>query len=129
MTKSNKELRKFGITMAIAFAVIAGILWWREKEVWQTLAIIAGVFLVGGLIFPKLLFPIEWAWMKLAHYLGVVMTYVLVTLTFYLAITPMGLLIRLFGKDLLSRRFDRQAKSYWIPIEPDGPHSRSDKPY
>lgn len=129
MKKSTKDLRKFGITMAVGLGVIAGIVWWREKEAWRLLSGLAGLFLVVSLVAPRLLLPIEWAWMRLAHGLGAVMTVVLVTVTFFIAITPLGLLLRLLGKDLLNIRFDPTRRSYWIPVESDGPHSRPDKPF
>jgi len=57
------------------------------------------------------------------------MTRVILSLTFYLVLTPMGLIMKIFGRDPLNRRFDESAKSYWVPVDPDGPTSRPDKPY
>jgi hypothetical protein len=122
-------LRKFGITMCAALAVLGGLMLWRDRASWPYLFGVSAFFLLFGVLLPRALAPIEWAWMKLAHYLGIVMTHVLLTLTFYLMITPLGLLMRLFRKDPLELRFDRSAKSYWAPVEPDGPCSRPDKPY
>ncbi len=127
--KLSGELRKFGITMAIAFGIIGGLFYWRGHEAWTWLAGIAAAFLLFGLIMPGTLWPIEWAWMKLAHYLSIVMTYVILTLTFFLAIFPMGLLVRLLRKDLLSLKFQEDKESYWIPVEQDGPGSRPRRPY
>ena len=67
--------------------------------------------------------------MKLAHVLSIVMTSVLLTLTYYLVMTPMGFLMKLLGKDPMERKFDRGKESYWIAIDPDGPASRPDKPF
>jgi hypothetical protein len=67
--------------------------------------------------------------MKFAEIMGAIMTRVILTLSFYVVITPFGLLLRLMGKDLLDIRMDRPRDTYWIPIEPDGPAFRSDKPY
>jgi len=127
--KSSQELRKFGITMAIAFTVFGSIFWWRDNHLWQYLYGIGGFFLVFGLILPKVLAPIEWAWMKAAHAMGIVMTYILLTLTYVIVITPIGLLMRIFGKDPLKRKFDPQTASYWVTVDPEGPASRPDKPY
>ncbi len=127
---SNTDLRKFGAVMAVGFAIIAAITFWRGHEpAWQILAGISGFFLVFGLILPRVLRPIEWVWMKFAHVLGIVMTYVIVTLTFFLVMTPMGLMLRLFGKDLLSLKLNKSAASYWLKVDPEGPSSRPDKPY
>lgn len=127
--RSARELRTFGITLAVAFGLIALYLWWRGRPSWTVLATIAAAFLAPALVWPALLRPVEWAWMKGAHFLGAIMTRVLLTLTFYLMITPLGLLLRLFGKDSLMIRRSTSRQSYWIPVEPDGPCSRPDKPY
>jgi len=114
--------------MAAACAVVTALLWWRGKPAGLYLGAAAGLFFVLGIALPRALAPVEWVWMKFAHYLGIVMTFVLVTLTFFLVITPVGLFIRL-GKDSLGLKFDRRAATYWAPVEKDGPTSRPDKPY
>ena len=106
-----------------------GLALWRDKASSPYLFGVSAFFLVCAAILPRVLVPIEWVWMKLAQYVGLVMTRVLLTLTFYLMITPLGLLMRLFDKDLLELKFDKNAKSYWVPVETDGPCSRPDKPY
>ena len=89
----------------------------------------SAAFLVAALILPPVLAPIERVWMALARLLQVVMTTLILTLMFFVVMTPMGFLLRLSGKDLLDMRRDPDAESYWVPAEPDGPASRSDKPY
>ncbi len=128
-SKSNRELRKFGFTMAVAFALVSGLFFWREVEAWRYTAAIAGIFALGGALLPRILAPVEWAWMKLAHYLGTVMTFVLLTLTFFLLITPLGVIMRLFRADLLALKFNPQIESYWVKVDPEGPVSRPGKPY
>ncbi|MBS1262648.1 MAG: hypothetical protein MAG453_02008 [Calditrichaeota bacterium] len=128
--ETRKELRKFGITMAVAFAVVSAIVWWNGHELaWKTLAGIGGLFLLTGLLVPAILRPIEWAWMKFAHALGIVVTYTLLTLTFFLIITPIGLIVRLTGKDPLNLKKRNGVASYWVLAEKEGPQSRPDKPY
>lgn len=127
--KTSRELRKYGITMAIACAVFGSIFWWKDHHLWQYFYGISGFFLVFGLILPKALAPIEWGWMKVAHAMGIVMTYILLTLTYLLVITPIGLLMKILGKNPLKRKFDPQAATYWVTVDPEGPTSRPDKPY
>ena len=134
--KSSVELRKFAIVMTVAFGIIGGILWWKSGctltcgySHWKLFAGLSGFFLITGLVYPRILLPIEWAWMKLAHYMSIVMTYIILTLTFFLIITPMGLLLKLMGKDLLSQKFPTKEASYWVKVEEDGPSTRYDKPY
>ena len=93
--KTTKELRKFGLTMAVAFLIIGSLFLWRGKPVWPYLLGLSGFFLLSGLLLPRTLGPAEWAWMKLAHVLGTVMTTILLTLTFYLVITPLGIWLAL----------------------------------
>jgi len=67
--------------------------------------------------------------MAIARVLQTVMTALILTLTFFLVMTPIGLLVRLTGKDLLGLKGDPEIESYWVPVEHDGPASRPDKPY
>jgi hypothetical protein len=127
--KTNKDLRIFGLTMTVAFAVLGLIFIWRDFPGWIVLFCISGFFLLTGLALPIILRPIEWLWMKIAHVIGIVMTYVLLTLTYYIIITPIGLLMRLFGHDPMKRKFDKNAESYWSDVDPEGPTSRPEKPY
>ena len=127
--KTNKELRKFGLTIGAVSLILGGLLWWKGKDSCVYFLSIGGLFVLTGLIVPKILTPVEYLWMKFARGLGFVMNYVILTIAFYLVFTPVGLLMRLTGKDSLKLKFDRQAKSYWIKTEADGPNSRPDKPY
>ncbi len=124
-----RELRKFGLTMAIAFGLIAAFLFWRQKAAAPYIGGISGFFLLGALVFPELLAPIEKAWMKLAMVLSAVMTRVILGITFFAVIMPIGLLLRITGKDLLSLKLEADKSTYWRPVEKDGPGTRPDKPY
>lgn len=129
LNTDSKELRKFALVMTIGLALVGGLLFWREKAAWPYLFYASGFFLLAGLIYPKLLSPIEWIWMKIALVLGFVVTTILVTLTYYLVITPIGLLMRLFGKDPLMLKKRKDMRSFWIDVPADGPTSRPEKPY
>jgi hypothetical protein len=128
-TKTKSELRKFGLTIGVAFAIFGGLLFWRDKPFWIYLEFVAAAFILAALLVPGLLRPVERIWMKVAHILGIVMTHIILTLAYFLVITPIGLIMRLFGRDPMRRKFDRSASSYWIPVDHDGPTSRPDKPY
>ncbi|NQU05238.1 MAG: hypothetical protein HQ568_04030, partial [Calditrichaeota bacterium] len=88
--KTNKELRKFGLVMTVPLTIIGGLLLWRERAAAPYLLGLAGFFLVTGLAVPIVLLPIEKAWMALAKVLSIVVTYILLTVTFFIIITPMG---------------------------------------
>lgn len=117
--KSGKnELRKFGLTMGIVFVLLGGVSWWRGKEYYFYFIFPSLAFIASGLVIPSLLKPIQKIWMSLAVLMSWVMTRVMLSLLFYLGITPIGLLARLFGKDFLGIKFNRDmADSYWIPKE------------
>lgn len=115
--------------MTAPLAIIGAFLFWKDRPAAPYFIGLAVFFLVSGLVIPVILMPIEKAWMALAKALSIVVTFILLTLTFIIVITPMGLLLRLIGKDLLQLRFKSNPRSYWIKVDPEGPCSRTDKPY
>jgi hypothetical protein len=127
--KTRKELRKFGLVMMVGCAIVGGLLFWRQKAAAPYLFGAAGVFLLVALVLPRLLAPIEWVWMKVAMVLGAIVTRVLLTLTYYIALTPLALLARAFGKDPLMLKRAPERQSFWVPVEPGGPCDRPEKPY
>ena len=122
-------LRKFGFVMAGALSLVAALLWWRARAPAPYVAIAAILFLLLALVRPAVLAPVERVWMKLAAVISAVMTRVILTLTFFLVITPIGVLLRLLRKDVLGLRPDPGARSFWVPVEPDGPGTRPDRPF
>ena len=128
-TKSPRALRKFGLTMAVAFGLLAALLWWRDRDWWIYVIAVALLFGFLGVVAPRVLGPVERAWMKLAELLGAVMSRVVLTIGFFIAVTPVGLYMRLRRRDLLNLRLDPEAETYWEDVEPDGPSTRPDKPY
>ena len=89
---SDRELRNFGIVMAVAFGVIAIF---ARPEIFGSIAV---TFLLLGLLATRVLAPVHRAWMKLADVLGWVNTRVLLILVYYLVVTPTGLVMRLLGR-------------------------------
>ena len=127
--KSVKDLRRFGLAFGTAMTILGSLLVWRDRAAGPWILALAAFAILSALIAPKILRPLE---MVLAGLLRVVMTgvtYVVLTLAFFFLFTPIGLLMRLSGKDLLDRRFPTDEKSYWVPMEADGPATRPDKPY
>ena len=133
LTRDKKTLRSFGFVMAGAAALVAVWFWWQKEPFWPLTfgyaLTVSLSFLLLSVIFPILLSPLEWIWMRLAHVLGFIMTRVILTITYVLVIVPTGLVFRLLGKDLLDRKLDRDATSYWVDAEEDGPWTRHEKPY
>lgn len=117
------EGRHFAFTLAGAFLVLAGILWWREHETpFQVCAGISAVFFVLGVAVPGQLGPLHRAWMGMALLISRVTTPIFMGIIYYLALTPTGVLRRIFGNDPV--RVDREVETYWVRRTDDG--SRTD---
>ena len=101
---SARDGRRFGLTVGIAFLVLSGILLWRERlSVARGLAALGGLLSVAGLLVPRLLRPVDVAWMKFAEQLSKVTTPVFMGIVFYMVFTPIGLVRRMFGRNPLVR--------------------------
>lgn len=109
----KKSLRKFGITVAIAFLIITFIIFIRHKYSPMTTFIISAIFFISAFTIPTLLRPIYILWMKLAFVLGWVNTRLILCILFYLFFAPIGLVMRLFKIDLLDRKIEKNKDSYW----------------
>lgn len=113
----KKSLKKFGITMGVAFLVITLFILSRHRHSALPTSIISLLFFILAFIIPLLLKPIYIFWMKLAFILGWVNTRLILSILFYLILTPIGLGMRLLGVDLLDRKIDKSRDSYWIKRE------------
>ena len=111
--QTPRDLRIFGLTVGIVLLLIASYLIWKDRSS-QFYFLSVGAFLVlSGLLFPTILRPLNKAWMTLAILLGWVMTRVILSLLFYLVITPISLIARIFGKHFLDLKIDKSRVSYW----------------
>ncbi len=106
--------RSFGILFFLVFLGFG--LWPLTKELSPNiyLIIISVVFLVLGLLNSKLLSPLNEIWIKFGEILGRVIAPLIMALVYFLILTPISLLVRAFGKDLLGLKYSRQQNSYWI---------------
>jgi hypothetical protein len=112
--KSGKSnLRKFGIMVGTVLLIIAGLLFWKEKESFQLFLVIGNVLFIAGIAIPFTLRPIFWVWMTFATILGWFMTRVILSLLFYVILTPIGLIARSFGKQFLDLKENHSKQSYW----------------
>lgn len=116
----KKGLRSFGIVTATIVVLLFGFLlpWLLNKNLPQWPWFIAMPLFVVAAIAPALLSPVYKLWMKIGHVLGGVNTRIILGIVFYLVIFPIGLVLRLFGKELISKRWDSSAKSYRISKNP-----------
>lgn len=117
--------RSFAFVFTAFFAVIGTLplLSSGEPRLWAYG--VSGGFLLIGLVAPSLLHPLNVVWMKFAVLLNRIVSPIVMGLLFFLTITPMAIVLRLMGKDLLRIKMDKGAKSYWIDRDPPGPPPES----
>jgi hypothetical protein len=109
------KLRKFGFTMGGIFAALGFIIFFRKTHFSYALFFtFALIFISAGAGYPKILAPVYKIWMAFATCLGWVMTRLILTVLFFIVVTPIGILARVSGKDFLNLKFDDCAGSYWI---------------
>ncbi len=117
--------RSFGIVFTVVFAIIGALplLSGGAPRIWSLA--VSGGFLLVALVIPKILHPLNVVWMKFAAVLNSIVSPLVLGMLFFTTITPIGLLMRALGKDLLRLKMDKSAKSYWIDREPPGPPPES----
>ena len=108
--------RSFGILFSIVFAIIA---FWptingNPLRLWSIP--ISVIFLVLGLLNSKLLNPLNIVWVKFGELLGRIIAPIVMAIIYFIIVTPIGLFMRLIGKDLLNIKFSK-SNTYWIKRE------------
>ncbi|MDO8502230.1 MAG: SxtJ family membrane protein [Gemmatimonadaceae bacterium] len=115
--------RRFALTLAAAFAVLATISWWRGRE-WVPVALgaLAAVLGAAAIVAPSRLGSIERGWMALARALSKVTTPIFMGIVYFVVLTPVGFFRRAFGSNPLVHKPDDG--SYWIARPPMAPTDR-----
>jgi hypothetical protein len=112
------EGRRFGLTVGLAFLALAAVAWWRGRLVGElAFGALGALLVVAGLVVPARLGPVFRAWMGLAHAISKVTTPVFLGLVFYVVVTPVALLMRLFGARALPR--PEPGSSGWVTRAPE----------
>jgi len=117
MKPDVKELRKFSIILFIAFAILGVLIFLRKGDAGLVLGGTGLAFLLSGLIIPKLLIYPYKGWMGLSSIIGLLMNHLILSLLYYLVLTPIGIAMRMLGKEFLCSQFDKKAETYWIKKE------------
>ena len=110
---TRKNVRNFGLLFGALCFILSGFLLVKGNAGWVWGAGGGLFFLITGLFAFPVLKPVYASWMLFAFVLGWINTRLLLGAFFYLVLTPIGLLLRLMGKDLLDEALDRNAGSYW----------------
>ena len=115
MTKINiSSNRNFGLVFFIVFLIIS---FWpltniESIRVWSI--IISLIFLILGLLNSKLLTPLNKIWFKFGMILGGIVAPIVMGIIFFSVVTPIGIIMKITGKDLLNKKYNKKKKTYWI---------------
>ena len=125
-----KEIRKFGFIALILFGALCALGVWRQKPLPVYLFGFLSALGVGFIVLPFHLKSVYVAWLKVARLLGKSFTTFMLTLVYYLVITPAALIKRIFGGRPLPVSTDKKISSYWVDrAEPAQPRERFLKRY
>ena len=106
--------RSFGLLFFVVFLIVS--LWPLTHEgsirIWSV--ILSAVFLILGLINSRLLTPLNLLWFKFGMILGAIISPIVMGIVFFLVVTPTGFILRIMGKDLLNKKYDKEKETYWI---------------
>ncbi len=116
LNPSRKELKAFSIGLVIFGAIVGGIVYRHSEKATAAVTIIAITTTLGviGFLAPALIRYVYVPWVVAAYPIGWTVSHLVMAAIFYGLITPMGLVMRLCGRDPMRRAFDRSAKTYWI---------------
>ena len=112
--KSQSSNRSFGLLFFIVFLTIG--LWPLKNGDNLNLyfSIASLIFLILGLLNSKLLSPLNKIWIKFGEILGIIIAPIIMALVYFAILTPVSLVVRVFGKDILGLKFINKQQTYWI---------------
>ena len=120
--------RGFAIVFAMVFLATSIWLYYQKQELWSYgLAGLAGCFTLLAFTIPKVLRPLNALWFQFGMMLHKIINPIVLGLVFFAVLTPVAILMRLFGKTPLPLAPNPEAETYWIPRDPPGPDPKSMK--
>ena len=117
MENKNINNKSFGLLFFVVFLLIGLYPVYKGNNPNIYFLLISLPFLVLGILNSKILTPLNKAWIKLGEILGRIIAPLVMAIVYFLILTPVSLFVRLFGKDLISMKFNDSLKSYWIKRE------------
>lgn len=118
LDQSPGALRRFGLTVGLPLLLLGLLLVRRQRTAGWPFVVIGAVVLLLACAAPRSLGRFQRVWMTVAFTMGWIITNVILTVVFYLVVTPISVLQRLFASRPLDLSFDRDASTYWEPRTP-----------
>jgi hypothetical protein len=112
-----KSIRRFGAVAFVFFGCLSGLGFWWQKPTPSYLFGFLSLLGLGFILLPVPMKPVYTNWRKISHFLGRLVTIMMLTLIYYLVITPAALIKRAVGGRPLPLKPDKNALSYWVPRE------------
>ena len=112
--KSQSSNKSFGILFFIVFLIFGVWPLKNGENLNYYFIIFSGIFLLLGLLNSKLLSPLNKIWIKFGEILGTIIAPIIMALVYFVILTPVSLVVRVFGKDLLGLKFTNKQQTYWI---------------
>ena len=126
----KRDIRKFGVIAFLFFGCLGALGFWMKKPLPTYLFGFLSLLGLGFVLLPAFLRPIYDVWLKIAHFVGIIITTLILALAYYLVITPSALIKRIFGGRPLPIKPDHNISSYWVTrTEPVQPKERFIKRY
>ncbi len=117
LDRGPRALRKFSALFFILTLVGSYLSYRHNIQILLITFNTVGLYSGLGLLFPNIVKPFHTGWMFLSLVLGWIISRVIVVIVFFLVVTPIGIIARVFGKQFIDAKFRSDQKSYWIPKE------------
>ncbi len=111
--KTDEAVKKTGLTVGVILILFSMLLWYLGKTSFVYFSSIGGLFVILSFIAIPVLRPFHKLWMILALLMGFVMSRVILTILFYLVLSPIALIAKIVGKKFMPLGFDKNAATYW----------------
>jgi hypothetical protein len=117
MVTDKATVRKFGIIFSVLLLAISGWLWYKDNSLWTWFGGTGVLMLLIAAAATFIIVPVYKAMTVFSIIIGYFVSRLILTLMFVIFFVPIGLFMKLFGKDILDKKLDKQAASYWLKKE------------
>lgn len=110
----NSSEKSFGIVFSIVFLLVSiyPLIHSGKMHIWALF--VSSMFMFLAYVSPKLLSLPSKLWLKFGLLIGSIVSPIFISVIYYIAVVPTGLIMRLLGKDILKNKLDDNAETYWI---------------